>query len=274
MTKQRETAVLAMSDLHFGKATATYNPDVFRKRLARLGERLGRIHDLLSDYEFDELVIACLGDANDGTDIYATQPHHQAISNVEEQAIELARLLDKFGVSQADVWGKVRWECVPGNHGRSGARAAEAANWDIVAYRYLAMLNRDDRVQVHVPEQRHGDVFLRLMRIYNHGYLLYHGHDIRSYATIPWYGMSRRLMMWSISKKVAGWQVGLMGHFHTSGMWRINRLQMLLTGTMVTDDEWALRTLGWESSNSWWLFGASRKRPITWTFELDLVSNA
>jgi len=271
MPKQRETAVLVMSDLHFGKATSSYDPDVFRKRLNQLSKRLERLRALMSAYEFDELVIACLGDANDGSDIYATQPHHQAITNVEEQAVELARLLDKFGLEQAEVWGKVRWECVPGNHGRpTRSRLAEAASWDIVAYRYLMMLNRDDRITVTLPDI-HADPFLRMARIYGHGYLLYHGHDIRSYSSIPWYGISRRLMMWSISEKLTGWQVGLMGHFHTSGMWRINRLQMIVTGTMVTDDEWALRTLGWESSNNWWLFGVSKKRPVTWTFELDLV---
>ncbi len=46
MPKQRETAVLVMSDLHFGKATSSYDPDVFRKRLNQLSKRLERLRAL------------------------------------------------------------------------------------------------------------------------------------------------------------------------------------------------------------------------------------
>jgi len=53
----------------------------------------------------------------------------------------------------------------------------------------------------------------------------------------------------------------------------INQAQLMLAGTMVTDDAWALRILGYESACAWWLFGASNSRPITcassWTWRND-----
>ncbi len=61
-----------------------------------------------------------------------------------------------------------------------------------------------------------------------------------------------------------------MGHFHSSGIWRINKIRLVLSGTMVTDDDWALRTLGWESAPEWWLFGVSNRRAMTWQFPVEL----
>lgn len=180
---QRETAVLVASDLHFGKSTPTYSPEVFMIRLGKLDTKLRRIRELLSSYDFDELVIALLGDANDGSDIYPTQVHYQEISNVEEQAALLADLLARFARRQAETWGKVRIEAVPGNHGRSGRFAHEAANWDITCYRYLEMLTRsDEAISVHF-ENPGRDPFLRVMNVYGHGYLIYHGHDIRCFPS-------------------------------------------------------------------------------------------
>ena len=268
--KQRGSAVLVMTDVHYGKRTSTYSPGRCARRLDVLGRELGRIRGLLAGYEFEELVIACLGDVNDGTDIYATQPHHQAITNVEQQAEEVARLFYAFSVAQADVWGRVRWECVPGNHGRAGKRAAEAANWDMVAYRYLSLMNQDGRVAVNLPD-RNADPFLRVMRVYRHGYLIYHGHDIRAWGNIPWYGIMLRLLRWQAARgDFHGWQTVLMGHFHTIGLWRFNGMVAMCSGTMVTDDEWGLRSFGLQPMNQWWFFGVSPGQPLTWQFCLDV----
>lgn len=267
--KQRETAILVLSDLHYGKKTASYNPNVFAARINNLSARIARVKELLSAYDFDALKIFLLGDVNDGTDIYATQPHHQAVSDVRQQALELSEILLDFLYKQADTWGRVEVHCVPGNHGRGGKRVHEYANWDLVAYDYLRLRNRDERVSVDVPEPANGDVFMKVVNVYGHGYLLYHGHDIRSFANIPWYGMMLRLVRWSTTAALPAWQTACMGHFHTFGMWRINRLVMLATGTMVSDDEWALRSFGWESATQCWLLGASPSRAMTWSFALD-----
>lgn len=266
MTKQCETAVLVMSDLHYGKRTPTFGPDVFARRLDNLAQRLVRIRELLESYDFDKLLVCILGDANDGTDIYPTQAHYQAITDVQLQAQELAEHLAGFLESQLPIWGRVQVEAVPGNHGRSGRRAAEAASWDLVCYNYLALRLRG---RVAVEYSRDTDPFLRKIKIRDHDVLLTHGHDILSYANIPWYGMMLRCMRWSTGD-LAPLDLVLMGHFHSLGHWRINRLHLFLTGTMVTDDEWARRRFGWEPAAAWWLFGVSDRFPVTWQFALRL----
>lgn len=265
--QQEETAVLVMSDLHFGKQTSSFNPDVFRQRMDALNGRLAHIRGLLSDYAFDKLVVICLGDCNDGTDIYATQPHYQAITDVEAQATQLATYMAEWLRTARTTWGSVEVQAVPGNHGRSGKFAHEAANWDRVAYRYLSLMCPD----IPVIFEGKGDPFLRKIDIRGHNYLLYHGHDVRTFSSIPWYGMMLRLARWSMSE-LAPIDVFCMGHFHSYGDWQINQSRILATGTMVSDDEWAFRTLGWESANKWHLFGVSNKYPITWQFGLNLAS--
>lgn len=264
--KQQETAILVMTDLHYGKKTSTFSPDVFPRRLDAVSERLARIRTLLgNEYDIDKLIICMLGDVNDGTGIYKTQAHHQAISNVEQQADELSNYLVDFSLKQQDVWSKVEIEAIPGNHGRSGSFVHEAANWDMVTYRYLDLKLRD---RLRVDWNRHTDPFIRRIDVRGHPILMYHGHGIKSYAGIPWYGMNERMSKWS-STVLAPFELVLMGHFHTLGSWKINRINALFSGTMVSGDDWALQ-IGYESSNQWWLFGVSDKRVLTWQFAVDL----
>jgi len=265
---QRETAVLVRSDTHYGKVTPSYNPDVYRARMAHLADSLSQIRDLLSGgYDIRKLIVFELGDANDGTGIYPTQDHHQAITNVEQQAEELAEHDAAWYTEQAEVWGACEVECVPGNHGRGGKFAHEAANWDIVYYQYLRLMLRE---RVDVGFARESDPFMRVVELWGHRFLLYHGHAIRMFAGIPWYGIQIRVSRWATTK-LAPLAVTCMGHFHTHGSMPINRTQALLTGTMATDDEWALQVLGYEAQPKWHLFGVGKSRPITWHFDVDLT---
>lgn len=262
-----DRAVLVMSDLHYGKVTPSFNPDAVSEMLGKLSKRLSRLGQ--ERPEPSALSIFILGDVNDGTGIYATQSHYQAITNVEQQASEVAHLLSDMIVEQQESWaGGVDVHCVAGNHGRAGKFAHEAANWDLVTYRYMSLLLRERAgINVSIPRADESP-FLRKVDIHGHGYLLYHGHDIRTWGSIPWYGILLRLLRWYSA--LPGWTVATMGHFHTLGYWRFNNLTALSTGTMVTDDEWSLRVLGWEPVSSWWLFGVDETRPVTWQMALDL----
>jgi len=258
-----------MADVHFGKRTATYDPEVCQDRLTRLGDKLAGIQSLLAGtYRIDKLVVCLLGDLNDGGQIFAGQEHYQAITNVEEQAWTCAAMLSDWATRQRGIWRAVEFECVPGNHGRAGKFAHLAASWDIVAYKYLA--SKATR-GVTVKMNTEGDPFIRMIDIRGHRYLLHHGHLVRSYMGVPWYGISRRLMSWATTTSLAGFDVAMFGHFHQLGDWHVNALRFLSTGTIVTGDDWALQALGAESPPAWWLFGVGDDRPVTWQFALDLI---
>jgi hypothetical protein len=255
--------------VHWGKLTDTFDVKACSKRLALVGEKLGRIRELLAGYDFDKLVILITGDVNDGTEIYAGQATEQAESDVEEQANSAAAALANLARSQLKTWGgKVEIEAVPGNHGRAGRGAHVAANWDVTCYRYMQFRLAADKIPVGFKDEQ--GLFIRKVDIRGHHYLIYHGHEIRTYSNIPWYGMMLRISRW-LSTKYAPIDVALLGHFHSFGMWRINRVMLMMGGAMVTDDDWALMSFGWESANRWHLFGASNKYPVTWDFGIELA---
>jgi hypothetical protein len=265
--KQTEIATLVISDAHVGKRTPSYNPEIFEKRMLKLSERLYRVRQLLGEYDFKEIVVCMLGDIVDGTCIYPTQANHQTETRVTQQAFNVTKSLSSFLVEQAEVWNNVRVVTVPGNHGRTSG--AEADNWDLVMYELLRSANNDKRITI--SEQSDSDPFLHVTNIWDHGLLLFHGHAIKQYASIPWYGIQQRFLRWATSQNLPHWDVGCIGHFHTCGFWQFNRLSLFCTGTMVSDDEWALQSLGADSSNSWWLFGSSPKRATTWMFRMELT---
>lgn len=207
----------------------------------------------------------------DGGGIYPTQPHHQEITDPQEQAWKLADWLMPWLRQQRDAWERVDLYCVPGNHGRSGKHQHENANWDLVFYRFLQGKLAGEPAGKLALHMNSDDYFLFPVDIRGHRYLLYHGDKIYGTAGIPWYGVQNRLLRWNTSDSLGHLDVMCMGHFHALAHWRVNRLQVLSTGTMVTNDEWALTTLGFDSANQWWLVGASDKHPITWQYGLDLA---
>lgn len=264
------SVVLVMSDTHYGKRTPTFDHVVCERRLRNVSRVLKTMKQVF--HSADELVIYNLGDANDGSDIYPSQASYQSVTSVEEQAYRLAEIYAELLVEQAQVWQKVRMESVCGNHGRSGKRMHEAANWDLVLYEYTALMVQklpiSERVEVVVPERQ--QPWVRLSEIRGWRYLLYHGHDIRSYSNIPWYGIFTRLARWTMDMGFSDWRVALMGHFHTAGRWEYNGRSLILNGTMITDDQWAFRTLGWKSVNGWWLFSVTPFAPVEWMYLLPL----
>ena len=273
MSKTKETAVIVHSDMHYGRKTISYNPDVFVRRMKDLRDSIAKIKYLLnSEYDFDKLVIFQLGDANDGTDIYKTQPHHQAITNVEAQAYELSQIYVDHLTDLGDIFPRIEIEAVPGNHGRAGRFAHEGANWDIVTYRYTQMQLANTNIFLHMNPI--DNPFIRQVGIRGWNYLLYHGHEIKSWGGIPWYGILLRLARWGMTNKYGNTDVAVMGHFHSFGQWQFNKMLAMMSGTMVTDDDWALQSLGWESTAKWWMFGVNDKRPITWQYGLELAKSS
>ena len=266
--REREAAVLLASDLHYGKRTSSFDTDILRRRLDAVVPRLERIHRLLSSaYDLEELVVCLLGDVNDGSEIYPSQSHHQEVTDPLRQAWELADYLAGWLERIQRTWRSVRVEAVAGNHGRAGKRLAESASWDVATYHYLALRLRDSGIPVHYAQEGL-DPFLRVVEVRGHRFLLYHGHGVRMYQSVPWYGLAQRALRW---RATLGEFVALCcGHFHTYGEMDVNGIRIFLTGTPVTDDTWVLQSLGGKNANRWHLFGVGQHRPVTWQFALDL----
>ena len=269
-SRSQETAVLLLTDVHYGRATPSFNPERCKARIRLAGDRMAAIRSMLApSVAIDRLVVLILGDVNDGTDIYAGQAHEQAVSDVQQQAQECAEILRDFFIRAREVFGSVEAYTTCGNHGRVGRKdgnVSERASWDSVCYRYLQLHLAPLGIHIDIDDQR---PFLRVVNIRGHGVLLHHGHFVNA-GILPGPALVRRLVNWSVTSSIPPFELAVMGHFHNPCFFGQSSLKMLVSGTIMTDDPYALEKLGVESPPAWWFFGVSNSHIPSWQFLLDL----
>lgn len=255
-----ESAVLVIGDVHYGRKTETFNPESVKAAFERLETEMDAIRRNDGLWA-EELVVILLGDMVDGSGIYPSQAHHQAETSTIAQGEALADLLAYWLLKQKVAWKSVRVEAVPGNHGRVSKFVHDDDNWDTVFYGLLrAKLNGLIPVTVGAP-------FLRV-KIQETVSLCYHGHGIQMSEGIPYAGVNRRVIRWA-GTKLAPFANVIMGHFHTFGLLNAGGANVLLNGTLVTDDLY-VRELGGEGLNSWWAFGVEGNNPLKWIRRIEV----
>jgi len=252
--------VLCVGDLHHGKETKSFNTS---KSALAFEKAVKETENIGLDVGADTLHIAGLGDLIDADSIYPTQPHHtdsdaRYARKQVQQLVEITRNI--FG----GVKLKIKFKGVRGNHGRVGKYTHEANNWDLQYYDSLKWACESlDHVDIESSEE-----FYDIMTVQDKDFLLYHGYSIRSYHGIPWYGIEKRIQNW-YNGLPEDFDHVLLGHFHTQATHNWNNVKIFLNGTAVTDDMWALETLGKKSCSEWWLI-AMEDGEIIWTKDIKL----
>jgi hypothetical protein len=267
-SKTTESAVLHLTDLHYGKETETFNVDVLEKRIDRMIEHALDINSILkSGYKFDKLVIPITGDAIDGSTIYKTHPYHvdKRAAFGRAQAMKLAKMLKPRILTLREIAPKIEIAGVLGNHGRVTKFDHESNNWDGVFLDNLSLMFDDDKnVSVKTSDKN-----IEVIDIQGHGFLLYHGAGIRMMNQIPFYGIRQRVLKWSRTIKTP-FVVVLMGHFHQCIEDAIDEIRILLSGTAVSDDDFSIEFLGVDGARKMNFFGVHPDHPITWQYKIDL----
>jgi len=268
--RRPETPILLLSDLHSGKTTETFNIDVLGQRMETLKEGVLSILNILAlSYNFEKIVIPLLGDLIDGDAIYKTHAHHtDRIAPAGRQQVKALAciLLPVIADIQRETGLDIEIDGVRGNHGRVTKFTHESNNFDLMFYDLLqAEFRNNKNIDVNISEG-----FCDIIDVQGHGLLLYHGAGIRMFQSIPWYGITQRVMRWKQSMK-RDFIATLLGHFHTCGNMRWIGTDIFMNGTPVTDDDFAMENLGMDGDNRFWLFGCHPERGITWRFPIDLT---
>ncbi len=259
LSRNAATRVFDLSDIHYAKETSDYGPKICEAWLHRWAERVCTYRE-----RGTKLAVFLLGDTLDGSGIYPTQGHHQAESDVRAQASDCAKLLVDVTERLCQDWHSVEWFAVPGNHGRAGKYAHEAANWDLVAYQMMGLTLEAKRspAKIHYYTEGPGEqVFFQRVKVEGHAHLLYHGQSIRAYQQLPIYGIRQRAMLWYIGP-LGPFAALHLGHFHASALYRINKVEVFLTGSPAVGDPWALETLGLVGDSHGWTFLSTDREAV------------
>jgi len=221
------TMTLHLTDLHNGEVTkkdevdgfGSFSPAIFDARLQDLGRKvLAQSAVLRAGYNIPKLHILGTGDYISGDiheELQVTNAYPAPVQAVT-CGLRLGALVEMLAPHFADV----QFDMITlDNHGRMGRKnqAAEGGenNWGyVVAHIVKQYLGRHANVQVNIHAKASA-----LVPIGSERYLLFHGHQIKGWAGIPYYGFDRRVAMEAVKRMNAqdsGFTKMVIGHFHTA----------------------------------------------------------
>ena len=221
------TCVLHLTDLHNGEVTKKdevdgfneFNPEIFTARLKFLGEKLlNFVNVQRSGYDIPTLHILATGDYISG-DIHEELKVTNAYP-APMQAIRAAFDIGALVAMLAPHFKNVVMDAISlDNHGRLTKKnqCAEGGenNWGyVVAHGIKQHVSSIKNVKINIHAKASA-----LVPIGTERYLLFHGHQIKGWAGIPYYGFDRRVAMEAIKRMgfpESAFTKMVMGHFHVA----------------------------------------------------------
>lgn len=275
--RTRESAVLVGSCWHVGETINKeemgglneYNFEIFVRRLQFLvGKTVKFTKQNMAMYDFEELQVLLTGDMVSG--IIHEELAETNNLTIVEQVYAGAYITAQALLELAQVFPKVVVTGVVGNHGRTGHQKQfkhkQTVNWDFVFYNTLAqLLQNQPNVSFNIPLS-----FWAIVEIQGWKFLVMHGDLIKSWGSIPFYGINREVSKWikiQASQKVF-FNYTVMSHFHTFAMLQSPTGEDILNGSLKGGDEYAAG-LGLYNDPVQILFGVHKRYGKTWQLPLN-----
>jgi len=289
VTKERtiETMCQFWSDWHLFESVSLertrghqeYNAGIGAKRVGQnvaahtsIVQRLRR-----SGWEFPELMVFLGGDFHPGT-IHELERHSSDGANAVLHAYGTAWLIAQALRDLSRLYDKVKVAGVPGNHGRlpDAKRVQQkdpTRNWDYMIYLLVKqMLSEVENIEFWFPNSYAAQVEIR-----GWNFLLNHGHEIRSWMGIPWYGMKRKIAQITALEAARGNLIHyhLYGQFHQGTQIPHAAGEAFVNGSLPGGNEFSLEALGEMSPPSQLMFGVHEEHGVThrWPVKLDRIED-
>lgn len=277
----QESLVLKLSDWHGYEEVSSertrgfneYNATIFGQRVKRVIDAAISIKTRMErggGWRFRRLVVAVNGDLVSGT-VHEVERHSDAPNIVMAAygcglvlAYALRDLSPHFPV--VDVY------CEPGNHGRlPDARRVQqkdpTRSWDtLIALIAKTALADCPNIHFYIP-----DSYSVAYEVEGWTFLQTHGHDIKSWNSLPFYGMDRmvrNLNALEASRNRAIHYV-LLGHFHSKAALEHAAGETFVNGSLIGGTEFSLHGLGKSDKPSQLLLGVHREHGVTHRWPLD-----
>jgi hypothetical protein len=252
----RESLLLHLSDWHYGERVESeatrgfnaYSVDIAEQRVRSVVANAVQVAGMLRDgggWEFPRLVVALNGDLVTGT-IHELERHSDP-ENIVWAVYGCGLLLAESIRTLAGQFDQVDVFCTSGNHGRlPDARRMQSKdptrNWDtLVALIAKTALAEQANVSVTIPQS-----YAVSYEVEGVNVLQSHGHDIKSWSGIPWYGIGRFLGNYNGLEASRGGRIGayLFGHFHSQTNITYPGGEAFVNGSLIGGTEWTIGTLG------------------------------
>jgi len=230
----------------------------------------------LAGHSFPRLWIAALGDAVEGDQHGASK--HTTWGNTMKAALSVGDVLAQGIADLSEYFPEIIVVGVPGNH----PRWSKKIDWRGAheSFDYLTLVQAATRLQGYIDEGRvtiHApDAYQAVVNIRGYNFLLSHGHEVKSWNGIPFYGLERknRRIQTLFSQKDVQLHYHCIGHFHQAASMATPAGELFINGAWPRTSEFAFDALAAANNPMQMLFGVHEERGVTWRLPVYVAEGA
>lgn len=248
---QAETALLHLTDIHYGKLTSTFDTSTCVDRMIQLSEAVEEIVALRrSSAAINKIVVLLGGDMVEGQNIFPGQAFSLDADIVQQCLKDGPEVVANTIIHMASIFPEVEVQAVPGNHGRVDKNGSGQFNTDSIFYEVVRGLVSKvaKNVTWNLPLDREpGKQWFAYTQIEGRGVVLIHG-DFRGGPTntlgYPWYAIGRRVAHWS--SVFPSFEFVFVGHNHVWAGFETAGKMVLATGSIESNNDYAAKNFASE----------------------------
>jgi len=234
------TAVLLISDAQIGQAFTLadvggmgypYGFGEFESRGQTLVKGTALLTDIWRSYApVNNLKILFLGDMVEGYKIFRGQQAY-IDSNIFKQVFRGAEVLSRMLADLSSHFKTIDAYCVWGNHGRIDKDAHDEDNFDRFFYEFVALRTKPIKNIRFFISESYGMVFT-LPEIPGHNFFIWHGDNVKSYMTFPYYGLDRATAQY-VQLADMPLHYFCCGHHHRKAILNMPHGELIVNGSWV-----------------------------------------
>lgn len=274
----KESLVMHLSDEHADEIVLPHQVGGlerydFRIALRRAEEYVDTVlkftQHTLSNYCFDTLWIFAHGDHSSG-EIHGSVDHSY-YRNQFRNSLAIGQMHALMLRDLAPHFAHIKILYLSGNHGRRSIKKDYNGpwnNWDyLIAETARMHCTKLGNVEFLVP-----DSFSANVEIEGYGFCVTHGDEIRSWNSIPWYGLERKTRRLTALHASQGKKVDYycFAHFHQPSTHATLNGETVINGSWVATTPYVFEKMSTFTEPSQWLHGVHRDRGISWRLNVKL----
>lgn len=223
----------------------------------------------LSNYRFDTLTIFNNGDHTSG-EIHGGEDRSE-YRNMFRNSLAIGQMQALIFRDLAPYFKRVNVLCLSGNHGRRSVKKdydGAWSNWDYLIHEIARMLCKDlKNVHFEIP-----DAWSANVDIEGHGFCIAHGDDIKSWNSIPFYGIERKTRRLVALHNSIGKQVNyfVFGHFHTCSSMADLRGETFINGAWAATSAYSYESFSGYREPCQLLHGVHADYGVTWRLPIKI----